>query len=58
MTESIKDQLQSTLGGSYTLERELGGGGMSQVFLATETALGRAVVIKTIAPELAQGISA
>jgi hypothetical protein len=25
MTQSIKDQLQSTLGDSYTLERELGG---------------------------------
>jgi TolB-like protein len=54
----IKEQLQSTLGDSYTLERELGGGGMSKVFLATETALGRAVVIKTVAPEFAQGLSA
>ncbi len=58
MTQSIKEQLQSTLGDSYTLERELGGGGMSRVFLATETALGRAVVVKIIAPELAEGLSA
>ena len=58
MTERIKEQLQSTLGDSYTIERELGRGGMSKVFRATETALGRTVVIKTIAPELAEGISA
>jgi len=58
MTPSIKEQLQSTLGDSYQLERELGGGGMSKVFLATETALGRAVVIKIVAPELAEGMSA
>lgn len=30
----LRDQLQTTLGGSYTLERELGGGGMSRVFVA------------------------
>ncbi len=42
----------------YCLERELGGGGMSRVFLGQETSLGRAVVIKVIAPELAQGVSA
>jgi hypothetical protein len=27
----IREQLQRTLGNAYTLERELGGGGMSQV---------------------------
>ena len=46
----IRDQLQRTLGGAYTLERELGGGGMSQVFLAEETALGRKVVVKVLPP--------
>jgi tetratricopeptide (TPR) repeat protein/tRNA A-37 threonylcarbamoyl transferase component Bud32 len=54
----LRNQLQSTLTGSYTLERELGGGGMSRVFLADETRLGRKVVIKVLAPELAAGISA
>ena len=53
----LRDQLQATLGGTYTLERELGGGGMSRVFAATETALGRKVVIKVLPPELAQGVS-
>lgn len=30
----LSDQLQKTLGDAYTLERELGGGGMSRVFVA------------------------
>ena len=53
----LRDQLQATLGASYTLERELSGGGMSRVFVATETALGRKVVVKVLSPELAQGVS-
>ncbi len=51
-------RLQETLSGNYTIERELGGGGMSRVYLAQETALGRTVVIKVIAPDLAEGLSA
>jgi serine/threonine protein kinase len=50
-------QLQEALGGSYTIEREVGGGGISRVFLATETALGRRVVIRVLPPELAAGLS-
>jgi TolB-like protein len=46
------------LGAAYTLERELGGGGMSRVFVAREEALGRDVVVKVLAPELAAGLSA
>ena len=48
--------LQASLGDSYTIERELGGGGMSRVFLARERALGRTVVIKVLLPVLAAGI--
>ncbi len=51
------EQLQTTLGDAYRLERELGGGGMSRVFLAHEVALGRRVVIKVLLPELAAGVS-
>src|SRR5665213_3126376 len=54
----IYDRLQTTLAGSYVLERELGGGGMSRVFLADELRLGRKVVVKVLSPELAAGISA
>lgn len=54
----VRDHLQSALGSAYTLERELGGGGMSRVFVALEHALGRRVVIKVLAPELAAGEAA
>src|SRR5499433_3220250 len=53
----LRDDLQSALGTSYTLERELGGGGMSRVFLAEETALGRKVVVKLLSPELLAGVN-
>ena len=54
----LRARLQQALGAAYTLERELGGGGMSRVFLAHEHALGRRVVIKVLAPELAHELSA
>lgn len=54
----LRDQLQATLGDAYALERELGGGGMSRVFIATETRLKRQVVVKVLTPELAAGVSA
>ena len=57
MALDLRDQLQRTLGTAYVLERELGGGGMSRVFVAHETALGRTVVVKVLSPELAAGIS-
>jgi len=54
----LRDQLQQTLGAAYTLERELAGGGMSRVFVATENRLHRSVVVKVLSPELAAGVSA
>ena len=57
-SSALREHLQSSLGTAYALERELGGGGMSRVFVAQDTALGRAVVIKVLAPELVAGISA
>jgi serine/threonine-protein kinase len=50
------ERLQAALGGGYVIERELGGGGMSRVFVATETALGRRVVVKLLPPELAAAL--
>ena len=49
------ERLQASLGGGYVIERELGGGGMSRVFVATEVALHRRVVIKLLPLELAAG---
>ncbi len=45
-------RLQAALGDRYVLDRELGGGGMSRVFVAEETTLGRRVVVKVLAPSL------
>ncbi len=53
----LRDRLQAALGDDYTIERELGGGGMSHVFLATERRLDRQVVIKLLPPDLAGGVS-
>ncbi len=53
----LRDQLQAALGASYTVDRELGGGGMSRVFSATEIALGRKVVIKVVPVELGAGVN-
>jgi hypothetical protein len=50
-------RLQTALGGAYRLERELGGGGMSRVFVAEDAALGRKVVLKVLPPELGAGLS-
>jgi serine/threonine protein kinase len=54
MADSLRDQLQITLGDAYTLQRELGGGGMSRVFVGEETSLGRRVVVKVLPPDLAR----
>ena len=53
----LRDRLQAALGDAYRIERELGGGGMSRVFLAQETALKRRVVIKVLPPEMAAGVN-
>jgi eukaryotic-like serine/threonine-protein kinase len=55
--QHLKERLQASLGANYTLERELGGGGMSRVFVATEITLGRTVVVKVLPPELAHAVS-
>jgi len=51
-------RLARALGDKYVLERELGGGGMSRVFLARERALDRQVAIKVLKPELVHYVSA
>jgi eukaryotic-like serine/threonine-protein kinase len=54
----LRSRVQDSLSGSYTIERELGGGGMSRVFVADENRLGRKVVVKVLSPELAAAMSA
>jgi serine/threonine protein kinase/tetratricopeptide (TPR) repeat protein len=58
MATELRHALQDVLGDAYTIERELGGGGMSRVFLAVERSLARRVVIKVLPPEMTSGVSA
>lgn len=53
---ALRTRLQQQLAGSYIIERELDGAGSSHVFVATEVALDRVVVLKVLAPELTADI--
>jgi len=55
--DDLETRLQAALGDAYRIERELGGGGMSRVFLAQDTTLGRRVVVKVLPPEMAAGVN-
>ncbi|MEP6692914.1 MAG: serine/threonine-protein kinase [Gemmatimonadaceae bacterium] len=57
MKLDIQTELQATLGTAVTIERELGGGGMSRVFVAYEPAHARRIVIKVLMPQLAAGVN-
>ncbi|MCC6929002.1 MAG: protein kinase [Gemmatimonadaceae bacterium] len=54
----LGERLSAALAGTYEIERELGGAGMSRVFAAREIALDRTVVIKVVTAEVTSGISA
>ena len=54
----LPDQLQSALGSTYALERELGRGGMATVYLARDLRHERPVALKVLHPELAAVIGA
>jgi len=60
MVEEAVDflQLQQALAGRYSLERELGRGGMGIVYLGREVALDRPVALKLLPPHLARRPSA
>ena len=49
-------RLVSALAGRYTIERELGRGGMATVYLATDVKHARRVAVKVLDPELAGSI--
>ena len=53
----LRATLERTLGDTYAFERELGGGGMSRVFLAEDRALERRVVVKVLKHDMAEGVS-
>src|SRR5215207_2531136 len=58
MPDPLLQQLQASLGTAYTLQRELGGGGMSRVFVAREEALQREVVVKVLTSDHVHEMSA
>jgi tetratricopeptide (TPR) repeat protein len=53
----LETRLQAAVGDSYRIQKELGGGGMSRVFLAEEVRLGRQVVIKVLPPEMGAAVN-
>ncbi|MBC7788901.1 MAG: protein kinase [Anaerolineae bacterium] len=55
MIATLRDRLQAALGAEVGLERELGGAGMSRVFVGIEHALGRRIVVKVLPAELMAG---
>jgi len=57
-SRDLQSRLQGILGDSYRIQRELGGGGMSHVFLADESRLGRQVVVKVLPPDMGAGVNA
>ncbi|MDH3367504.1 MAG: serine/threonine protein kinase, partial [Gemmatimonadota bacterium] len=55
--DRLSEQLDHALGSAYAVERELGGGGMSRVFVAHDTTLDRRVVVKVLAEHLRGDVS-
>lgn len=53
----FEERLKESLSNAYDIERELGGGGMSRVFVATDRLLGRKIVIKLLSPELTESVN-
>ena len=58
MNLDLAARLQAALGDAYRIERELGGGGMSRLFVAEEASLHRRVVVKVLPPQFASEVSA
>jgi serine/threonine protein kinase/tetratricopeptide (TPR) repeat protein len=56
--DDLAIRLQASLGTAYTIERELGRGGMATVFLARDLKHKRSVAIKVLDPELAESLGA
>ena len=54
----LHQQLASGLTGRYTLERELGQGGMAVLFLAQDLRHDRKVALKVLRPDLSAAIGA
>ena len=56
MTEDVLARLKQALQDRYTIEREIGSGGMATVYLAQDIRHGRPVAVKVLRPELAAAL--
>lgn len=54
---ALQSRLQDALGPGFEVERELGGGGMSQTFVALEKGLGRRIVAKVLSSGMGAHVS-
>ena len=54
--EDLQARLAAALAGRYTIEREIGRGGMSIVYLARDLRNERRVALKVLRPDLAQAL--
>ena len=54
----VRAAVERAFGSAYAVERELGGGAMSRVFLADDRRLHRRVVVKVLSPDVAAALSA
>jgi len=57
LNDDLKERLETALGSEFAIERELGGGGMSRVYMARDERLDRDIVVKVLEPDLAQHFS-
>jgi serine/threonine protein kinase/tetratricopeptide (TPR) repeat protein len=58
VSSSLIEQLRASLSGFYTVDRELGRGGMATVFLAHDRKHHRQVALKVLLPELVGSVGA
>jgi eukaryotic-like serine/threonine-protein kinase len=56
MDAARTERVRTALAGRYTVDREIGRGGMATVYLATDPRHGRRVAVKVLFPELARAI--
>src|SRR6476620_12311275 len=55
-TTAMLDSVKAALESRYSIERELGRGGMATVYLAEDFRHGRSVAVKVLHPELASAL--
>src|ERR1043166_1016366 len=57
-SDAVSQRLAAALGAGFRVERELGGGGMSRVYVARDDRLDRDIVVKVLEPDSAGEFSA